>query len=202
MNSIVSIEIGDETPVYFSEYQKLAAEVQTAFGTISDLTKLLDKKKLALENSKASENPYKKMVQTALLMGEIYLLYVLPIGLVSKGFESWVSEVFADSIEGLFGSTVLGVGIGRCLQIFLRMFYDPKPPYSLQIDSYKYQAIRQEAFALLRVTEAKVDMFAKKFDNYEMTPALASLKEQINQAEFDLFQQFPHSALILEAQTI
>ena len=199
MNSIVSIEIGDETPVYFSEYQKLVAEVQTAFGTISDLTKLLDNKKQAFENP---EKPYKKMVQTALLMGEIYLLYVLPVGLVSKGFENWGSEVFADSIEGVFGAAILGVGIGRCLQIFLRMFYHPKPLYSQQLDSYRYRAIRQEAFALLRVTEAKVDMFAKKFENNEITPALISLKEQIHQATFDLFQQFPHHLLAIESQTI
>ena len=200
--SIISIEIGDETPVYFSEYQKVVAEVQATFGTVSDLTKLLDKKRLAFENSKISENPYKKMADIALLTAEIYLLYVLPIGLISKGFENWGSKEFANSVAGQFGSVILGIGIGRCLQIFLRMFYHPKPLYSLQLDSYKYQAIRQEAFALLRVTEAKVDMFAKKFENNEITPALISLKEQIHQAAFDLFQQFPHPLLILESQAI
>ena len=202
MNSIVSIEIGDETPVYFSEYRKLIVEVQTTFGTVSDLTKLLDKKKQALENSKIPENPYKKMAQIALLTAEIYILYVLPVGLVSKGFENWGSKVFANSIEGMFGSAVLGVGIGVCLQIFLRMFYHPKPVIDFMDEQDEYETIRMEAWILLHNLEAKVASVAQQFKNQEIESALISLKGQINQAELELFQQFPHPALILEAQTI
>ncbi len=203
--SIVALEVDDASPSYFSDYRNLVEEVETTLGKVSLLTDLIHEEKqqieakLQVKNNKelSKKENYDKMVNVALFALELYLLYVLPIGLVSRGLEkfSWIG--FADSVDGKLTSLLLGLSIGRCLQIFLRTFYTLKPLYDCNCESNHYESLRYDAIALIRTTEEKVDLFSKLEENADLTSLIQPLKEQLNNTAFNLLHQFPHPSLIL-----
>lgn len=201
--SIVELKIDDPTPVYFYDYQVLNEEVETTLGVVKNLSALIAENKQLLERKAGIEkNPdlqrlknQQKMAQTALFIGELYVLYVLSFGLSGHVLQSY-SFSLGNSVFGVLTAMASGLLIGRSSQLFFGTFYDHKLFTDCHCDSYNYDNIRYEATALLKTMEARVHLFEQKYGE-ETKPLSLALKEKLNQTSYQLLHQFPHPALIL-----